>query len=439
MRASAQGLVEITLSVRAVSVGNLVWHDENQNGIKDPTEVGIDGVTLQIHKTDDAVIGNGDDTLLSSTTSAGGGLYSFENLTPGIYYLSIPTVPAGYVLSSGPQIDLDDGVDGDNNGIQVGGKGTPVVSPVITLALDSEPGNLGGGNTDATVDFAFRGVPNPGPNILEFEMNQNSGGLPVPPSLRDPAIINASFLQAEDDLNGLDGVSEPTTNGPMRPGAMSRAMSDWDQTYDTSLEAVRTNLAQRKDSLWTRFDLNATTTGNIGGIAFDVKRDSVQSPDHARVFITWKDGSLYRTAWTDALDLTAIGSWYSFDLGWTGFNNGATALPSGAQLNGKSFLIEIYFWGGDGTGDVTVDNVLVGGSLSIGTAYLSLGDFIWADSNNNGIKNAREPGLPDVPIELWKPGTDNLQNTVDDVFVSASVTDTNGYYLFSGLAPGLTS
>ncbi len=149
-----------------------------------------------------------------------------------------------------------------------------------------------------------------------------------------------------------------------------------------------------------------------------MKRDSVQSPDHARVFITWKDGSLYRTAWTDALELTAIGSWYSFDLGWTGFNNGATSLPSGAQLNGKSFLIEIYFWGGDGTGDVTVDNVMVGGSLSIGTAYLSLGDFIWADSNNNGIKNAREPGLPDVAIELWRQVRTTC-NTGDDEFVSA--------------------
>ncbi len=101
-----------------------------------------------------------------------------------------------------------------------------MVSPVITLALESEPGNLGGGNTDATVDFAFRGVPNPGPMLLEFEMNQSSRRLPRSSSLRDPAIINASFLQAEDDLNGLDGVSEPTNNGPMRPGAMSQAMSD---------------------------------------------------------------------------------------------------------------------------------------------------------------------------------------------------------------------
>ncbi|MEQ1748927.1 MAG: SdrD B-like domain-containing protein, partial [Prosthecobacter sp.] len=103
---------------------------------------------------------------------------------------------------------------------------------------------------------------------------------------------------------------------------------------------------------------------------------------------------------------------------------------------GKSFLLEVYLWGGDGTGYIDIDNIVLEGSATCAPPTLSLGDFVWSDSNCNGVKNSREPGLPGVTMQLYRAGADNLPNTVDDALHATTQTDANGYYLFSGLAAG---
>jgi LPXTG-site transpeptidase (sortase) family protein len=71
------------------SLGDFVWNDRNADGIQDVGEVGIDNVKVNLYA---------DGTLIATTTTAGGGLYLFKNLTPGDYYVEfIP--PTGYVIS----------------------------------------------------------------------------------------------------------------------------------------------------------------------------------------------------------------------------------------------------------------------------------------------------------------------------------------------------
>jgi hypothetical protein len=57
----------------------------------------------------------------------------------------------------------------------------------------------------------------------------------------------------------------------------------------------------------------------------------------------------------------------------------------------------------------------------------ALGDRAWEDTNANGVQDDGEPGLAGVAVELY---------TCDGTFVAATVTDANGYYLFSSLTPG---
>ena len=87
------------------SIGDLVWHDLNKDGIQDDGEPGIDDVTVTLYDAAGAVVG--------TTTTAGGGLYLFEDLEPGDYHVEF-TLPTGWTVS--PQdAGTDDAVDSDGN------------------------------------------------------------------------------------------------------------------------------------------------------------------------------------------------------------------------------------------------------------------------------------------------------------------------------------
>ncbi len=141
----------------SMKMGNLVWNDVNNNGIKDSSEAGIDGVTLQLFL-------GGQNPLTAApaatVTTAGGGLYSFSNLSPGQYFIYMPTPPAAFPLSSTTTVTLDNGVDNDDNGIQTS-QGLPVQSPLIALAGGTESITDGDtdSNTDLTIDFGFLACP----------------------------------------------------------------------------------------------------------------------------------------------------------------------------------------------------------------------------------------------------------------------------------------
>jgi uncharacterized repeat protein (TIGR01451 family) len=150
-----------------VHIGSTVFEDPNNNGLQDPTEVGIDGVTLQLFAAGDPPTG----MPIAETTSAGGGDYIFADLPEGTYYVYIPTPPVGLELSSVPTSDADNQVDGDDNGAQPLGSGMPVRSPDIELLVNQEPSmqetfqggdqddTLGDFSGDMTIDFGFLAPP----------------------------------------------------------------------------------------------------------------------------------------------------------------------------------------------------------------------------------------------------------------------------------------
>ncbi|MCC7196406.1 MAG: hypothetical protein IT356_12705, partial [Gemmatimonadaceae bacterium] len=435
--ATCSGTRDYVITINGLALGNLVWDDLDQSGPREVGEPGLAGVSLQLFATTDTVIGNGDDVSQGTTTTDGSGGYAFTGLAPGRYFVRITTPPASHPMSSGAQVNADNGIDHDNNGVQAGGKGTAITSPVITLAVGREPGDVvGGADADNSLDFALRAVPASLTNLLEYDLNTASGGLPAPPSYKHGCVVNAAKIQIEDDMNGLTDISEPTSNGPIRSGSLSRRMRDWDAAYDTTYDNARTSMTQNRDSLWIRFDMDPTATGNIGNLLFDVFRVGSTAPVQGKVFLTWKDGANHRTAVTNSFTLPSTGSWYSMNLAWSSFIGGATALPTGAELAGKPFLLEIYLWGGDGSGYIDIDNILLQGSATCDPPTLSIGDFVWADTNGNGLKNPREPGLAGLAVELLRAGADNLANTADDQPVTTTTTDANGYYLFTGLTAG---
>jgi hypothetical protein len=74
---------------RPGSIGDTVWFDQNQDGVKDPGETGVGGVTVDLS-------GTATDTITTATD----GTYLFTQLSSGTYNVTI-TIPSGYSLSTG--------------------------------------------------------------------------------------------------------------------------------------------------------------------------------------------------------------------------------------------------------------------------------------------------------------------------------------------------
>lgn len=59
---------------------------------------------------------------------------------------------------------------------------------------------------------------------------------------------------------------------------------------------------------------------------------------------------------------------------------------------------------------------------------LDIGDFVWFDTDKDGIQDMFEAGVPNVTV--------NLFDATNDQFLASEITDTNGEYLFVDVDPG---
>ncbi len=138
---------------QALSLGNLVWHDQNKNGLKESTETGIQLATVKLYQ-DANQDGNPDGAFIKNIQTDMNGLYIFENLYPGNYIVGItpPSVIGGAWTSSvlGQELNPNDDLDDNDNGITlVGGE---IRSGTLTLQAGTEP--LGELPNNASADIS---------------------------------------------------------------------------------------------------------------------------------------------------------------------------------------------------------------------------------------------------------------------------------------------
>ncbi|MDC0230467.1 T9SS type A sorting domain-containing protein [Aureispira] len=74
-------------------------------------------------------------------------------------------------------------------------------------------------------------------------------------------------------------------------------------------------------------------------------------------------------------------------------------------------------------------------SQQVSPGFVSIGNRVWNDLNRDGINDSSEPGIPGVSVVLWE---DSDGDGIPDWqgFMGVKVTDSEGYYRFSGLQPG---
>jgi protocatechuate 3,4-dioxygenase beta subunit len=65
---------------------------------------------------------------------------------------------------------------------------------------------------------------------------------------------------------------------------------------------------------------------------------------------------------------------------------------------------------------------------------MNLGNLVWFDANGNGLRDAAEPTLAGITVNLYTDN--NTDNTPDGAAIATTTTNASGIYGFSNLAPG---
>jgi uncharacterized repeat protein (TIGR01451 family) len=64
------------------------------------------------------------------------------------------------------------------------------------------------------------------------------------------------------------------------------------------------------------------------------------------------------------------------------------------------------------------------------------GDFVWLDTNQDGLQDAGENGVSGVTVEIYQDNGDGISNPATDLYIGFTVTDINGNYIFPNLPAG---
>jgi hypothetical protein len=155
-----QARLRPTAVLQVPGIGDLVWMDANHNGIQDDPaeEPGLSGVTVELLLCDDS-------SVVASTTTDTMGLYGFEDLTPGDYFLHF-ALPDGYAFSPMNA--------GDND------------------SLDSDADTLTGYTDCVAIDSG------------EVDLTWDAGMYPLPP----PTVSVGDFVWNDVNMNGIQDSGE---------------------------------------------------------------------------------------------------------------------------------------------------------------------------------------------------------------------------------------
>lgn len=119
------------------AIGDLVWNDADQDGIQDPTEVGVPGVIVTLF---DGVT----NSVIATTTTDSAGSYLFNGLPTGQYYIQV-ALPTNYTFTipgSTPESGVDSNADPNSGQTPIITLLTSQISVIWDIGIYQTPTNL---------------------------------------------------------------------------------------------------------------------------------------------------------------------------------------------------------------------------------------------------------------------------------------------------------
>ncbi len=410
------------------TVGGIVYIDANDNGADDSGEGGVAGVVLTLTGVDD--LGN---PVSLTTTTAANGTYSFTGLRPSGTggYTVTETPPAGYLPGLGSSDTASTGVIND---VMLEPGGTSSVSFPELL-----PASLSGYVYQDLNDGGAKGSNEPGIAGVTVTLTGYN-------DLQQPVLLTTTT-----NANGLYSFTN------LRPSLSQMTEAGLPVGY-TITETQPTAFLEGKDAIGTpggvtgddvfseiplvagfngiNNDFGELPPASLSGFAYvDSNDDGTKQAGEAGiagVVITLTGVDDQGNAVSLTTTTAADGSYAFNDLrpsGTGGYTLSET--PPANDLQGKDTI------GSEG-GVTTIDQfsglVLTAGTAGVNNNFgellpASLSGYVYLDANDDGVKQAGEPGLSGVTITLT--GVDDLGHLVD----VSTTTAADGSYTFNALRP----
>ncbi len=405
------------------SLGDKVWYDNDKDGIQDAGEAGIQNVTVKLYDCND--------NLKATTITDVNGNYLFTNVTSGSYYVKF-FPPSGFSFSPKDQ-GGDDAKDSDADVST--GKTICFTLPANTNDLKWDAGMYkpisaigdkvwNDANKNGIQDVSEQGVA--GIVVQLFDCSDQFKKQAVTDAngnyLFDSLVAGSYYVKFLNlpnyvftikDAGGNDALDSDVDPVTGKTICFSLPSNTTDLKWDAGIYSTKGSVG---DKVWLDENKNGIQDSGEPGLpsvlvklldcSDNVLLTTVTDANGNYLFSDILPGS-YKVEFSKPAN-------YSFTNKDVGGND---AVDSDADTStGKTTCFTLPI----ATNDMNWD----AGLYSLKAA---IGDFVWLDTDQNGIQNSGEAGVPNVTVKLFNC-TDNL--------LAVTNTDATGKYLFPNLPSG---
>ncbi|MDG6512112.1 SdrD B-like domain-containing protein, partial [Staphylococcus aureus] len=387
-------------------IGNYVWEDTNKNGVQELGEKGVGNVT---------VFDNNTNTKVGEAVTKEDGSYLIPNLPNGDYRVEFSNLPQGYEVTPSKQGNNE---ELDSNGL----------SSVITVnGKDNLSADLGIYKPKYNLgDYVWEDT---NKNGIQDQDEKGISGVTVTLKDENGNVLKTVTTDADGkykftDLDNGNYKVEFTTPEGYTPTTVT---SGSDIEKDSN-GLTTTGVINGADNMTLDSGFYKTPKYNLGNYVWeDTNKDGKQDSSEkgiSGVTVTLKNenGEVLQTTKTDK------DGKYQF----TGLENGTYKVefetPSGYTPTQVGSGTDE---GIDSNGTSTTGVIKDKDNDTIDSGFYkptyNLGDYVWEDTNKNGVQDKDEKGISGVTVTL-KDENDKVLKTV--------TTDENGKYQFTDLNNG---
>ena len=219
-----------------------------------------------------------------------------------------------------------------------------------------------------------------------------------------------------------DGTITSTTSTLLNDGFESNFnnwVTDWERTTSQKTSGSYSAECDQYDNDLRTNNLNTADAASIS-ISFRYRVDDVDPNDN--VYVQYYDGSQY-----DSIEEIGDDSQET----WHTYSDTINNVGGESQYFKSNFRLKIEGTSIDSGEELWIDDVLIEKTVITcegGCEPASVGDFVWGDTDEDGIQDNDELGIPGVTVELYNDGDSSPLDT--------TTTATDGSYSFTGLSSG---